>query len=38
MGPEDVDDDLGTTSTPSGDGGDDSGTGIDDSGQEDDNE
>jgi len=26
MGPEDADDDLGTTSTPSGDTGDDSGT------------
>lgn len=38
MGPEDADDDLGTTGTPSGDGGDDSGTGTDDSGQEDDNE
>ena len=38
MGPEDTDDDLGTTGTPSGDGGDDSGTGTDDSGQEDDNE
>jgi hypothetical protein len=32
MGPNDADDDLGTTGTPSGDGGDDSGTGTDDSG------
>ena len=35
MGPNDVDDDLGTTGTPSGDTGDDAGNGTDDSGQRD---